>query len=283
MQCLLQRNWHLMVRKEVNAVLIEVIYCGTDGEYCARLWLQPQTFLVSRAQWEVKRTFEGACDKVTDLPGLCGVELYFNSGTVLREALSPLPEGYALSLFADAVRAAIQAETFLFQERGYSSTAEYDQYWNTNYLNACRYYSHLDRVRTAWYEHVGIDHRSGNIFNRIKSHFLYGTGDGYRLNGHLNDSFHGVSTDLELAADGATILRAGATLLRVPDTVCLESAQFLRKLEGRFLNGMGKKEIIQLLGGGEGCVHIYDTVYDSMETMKIYRQMQGNRQRQGNG
>ncbi|MEW5920603.1 MAG: DUF2889 domain-containing protein [Bacillota bacterium] len=274
MHCLLQRNWHLSVRMETKKLLSEVTYCGTDGEYCARLLVQPQSFLVLNAQWEVYRTPEGAVDKIMELPQLCGLEVYFNSGPALREALSTLQDSYAASLFADAVRAVIQSETFLYRERGFHSTAAYDEYWNTNFLNSCRFYSNLDRVSCKWYDHVGIDHRSGNLFNRMKSQFLYSTANGYRLNGHLNDSFHGVFSELELAGDGSTVIKARGDLLRAPDAVCQESVLYMQELEGKSLGGLKKRDMAELLGSHEGCVHLFETVFDSMETLKLYRDLQ---------
>lgn len=275
MHCLLQRNWHLTVRKEEGGALTEVNYCGTDGEYCARLLVQPSTFKVLHAQWEVKRTTEGSFDKIMDLPAMCGVELYFNSGPALRQALASLQESYAPALFADAVRALIQAETFLYRERGFNSTAAYDDYWNTNHLDSCRFYSNLDRVSQGWYEHVGIDKRAGNIFNRFKSHFLYALENGYGLFGHFNDSFHGVATELQLAEDGSTVIKAKGSLLRAPDSVCLEAAAYMRLLEGKQLKGVKKRELVELLGSRQGCIHIFDTVFDSMETMETYGNLQG--------
>ncbi len=274
MQCLFQRNWHLSVRLEGDHLLADATYCGTDGEYSARLQVNPNTYTVLGAQWEVYRTAVGAINKIVALPQLQGLEAYFNSGRAIREALASLPESFAAPLFADAVRAVIQSETFLFRERGYSSTDDYQEYWDKNFCDTCRYYSNLDRVQCQWYEHVGSDSRPGNLFNRMKSQFLYGTGKGYRLVGHLNDSFHGVASELELAEDGSTVVKARGDLLRAPDIVCHESARYMQELEGKQLGGLKKRDIAELLGSSEGCVHLFEIVSDGMETLLLYKYKQ---------
>ena len=275
MRCLLQRNWHLAVRLENELLLADATYCGTDGEYSARLQVNPRTYKVLGAQWEVYRTAAGAINKIVDLPQLEGLEAYFYSGRVFREALASQQESFAAPLFADAVRAVIQAETFLYRERGYSSTDNYQEYWDKRFVNTCRYYSNLDRVQCLWYEHVGSDYRPGNLFNRMKSQFLYRSEAGYRLLGHFNDSFHGVASELELAEDGSTVLKARGDLLRAPDVVCQESTRFMQELEEKPLGGLDKRNIAELLGGSAGCVHLFEIVADGMETLVFYQNMAG--------
>ncbi|HAP32807.1 MAG TPA: hypothetical protein DCQ14_07140, partial [Firmicutes bacterium] len=241
MHCLFQRNWHLLVREDKEKLLSEVTYCGSDGERCARLYVHPISFFVLDAQWEVYRTAEGVVNEILSVPQLHGLETYFNSGPALREALTPLQDNYAVPLFADAVRAIIQAETFLYRGRGFPSTDVYQEYWNNTFLNSCRYYSNLKRVTSHWYEHVGSDQRAGNLFNRMKSQFLYLTETGYRLSGHLNDSFHSLVSELELAEDGSTVIKAEGDLLRAPDAVCRESTRYMENLERKALRGLAKK------------------------------------------
>lgn len=275
MQCLFQRNWHLSVRKQDELLHANATYCGTDGEYCARMQVRPHDFNVTAAQWEVYRTAEGAVNQIVDLPQLQGIEAYFNSGGTLRKALASLQNSFAVPLFADAVRAVIQSETFLFRERGFVSTDNYQDYWDSNFRDSCRYYSNLHRVQCQWYEHVGSDYRPGSLFNRMKSQFLYRTETGYRLIGHLNDSFHGVASELELAKDGSTVLKARGDILRAPDVVCQESERYMDELVGKPLGGLKKRNIAELLGSSAGCVHLFETVFDGMETLLLYNKSSG--------
>jgi hypothetical protein len=254
---------------EEQELLVEVTYCGTDREACARLVVDPVTFTVSEAAWEKYRAPEEAGCKALSLPQLAGIEAYFNSGAALREALAPLQDACANGLFAEAVRGVIQAETFLFKERGFSTPEAYEDNWNTLYVNSCRYYSNLERVTQGWYEHVGYSSRGGSLFNRMKTQVLYLKGNSYLLTGHLNDSFHGVSVELELEKDKLMVKSARGDLLRAPDRVCGEAAGLMKELKGKNLGGIKKKDIALLLGGGNGCVHLIDLVSDGLETLEL--------------
>jgi hypothetical protein len=257
------------VRLEEQKLLVEVTYCGTDREACARLVVDPETFAVREAAWEKYRTPQGAGCKTLNLPQLAGMEAYFNCGGIMREALAPLQDSCANGLFAEAVRGLIQAETFLYKERGFSSAEAYEHNWNSLYVNSCRYYSNLDRVTQGWYEHVGCITRTGSLFNRMKTQVLYLQDNSYLLAGHLNDSFHGVSVELELEKDSFMVKSARGDLLRAPDCVCGEAAGLMKELEGKNLGGIKKKDIARLLGGGNACVHLIDLVSDGLETLEL--------------
>jgi hypothetical protein len=273
LRCLFQRNWHSSVRFDEGQgeqeLLVEVTYCGTDREACARLLIDPLTLIVKDAYLEKYRTpGESGC-QVLKIPQLSGMEAYFKAGTVLREALAPLQDSYAHSLFAEAVRGVIQAETFLFKERGFASTDAYQDYWDKIYVNTCHYFSNLDRVTQGWYDHIGYSERRGNLFNRIKTQYLYLNGDSYLLTGNMTDSFHGVSVELELEKDKYKVKSARGELVRAPDPVCAEAVDLMAGLAGKELAGLKKKDIAQRMGGGNGCIHLIDLVFDGLETLEL--------------
>ncbi|MGI6328799.1 MAG: DUF2889 domain-containing protein [Dethiobacteria bacterium] len=277
MQCIFQRNWHSSVRKEEQNLLSEVTYCGTDREVCARLIIDPKTFIVEKALWEIYRTPERAGFRALDIPGMVGMEAYFGSGGNLRKALQPLQDSFAGELFAEAVRAIIQAETFLLNERGYTPES-YEQYWIDFYKDTCCFFSNLDRVTLGWYEYIGYCTRSGSLFNRMKSQILTLHNNSYFLSGHFNDSFHGIAVGLELEKDTRRIKDARGSFLRAPDPVCKEAAIYMKQLEGKLLTGISKKDIAHLLGASNGCVHMIDLVFDGQETLTLSENLQeGNK------
>ncbi len=268
MQCIFQRNWHSSVRMEEQILSSEVTYCGTDREVCARLIIDPNTFLVKKAVWETYRTPGGAGFKALDIPGMAGMEAYFGSGGRLRRVLQPLQDSFAGELFAEAVRAIIQAETFLLNERGYTPES-YEQYWIEFYKDTCCFFSNLDRVTLGWYEYIGYSTRAGSLFNRMKSQILSLHENTYFLSGHINDSFHGIAVDLELEKNTRRIKKSRGGFLRFPDPVCKEAGVFMKQLEGETLAGLKKKEIAHLLGASNGCVHMIDLVFDGQETLAL--------------
>jgi len=243
----------------------QTVYRGTDGECAALLLVEPGTLKIVSATWE------NYTPEVTsvEVKGLAGVEAYFKCGPVLKETLADLG-AFPRSLFAETVRGIIQAETFLWSQRGFASPSEYSQYWEQFYIGSCRYYSHLERISKTWDEYCGPD-RITSLFNRFKSQSVYiDENKGFRVVGMLSDSFHELSVDLALDPN-LLVTKANGVMLRVPDNVCCEAVAYISELPGNLLDGLGKKQIAGLLGAGEGCVHIIDLVYDAMESVKIYQ------------
>lgn len=276
MDCIFQRFWHTNVHLHKDGLLVDTIYNGTDRELCARMVVEPETFMVQQAWWEIYRGPGETTPRHTQVDGLMGMKAYFGCGETLKAALAPLHAPEAKELFAEGVRGVIQAETFLVEQRGYVSPQQYEEYWDGIYQDACRYYSNMERVTTKWYEHVGYYERTGCLFNRMKSQFMYRGEKAYLLAAHLHDSFHSVAVELELEKNEGLIIDSRGDILRAPDLVCKEASVFMEKLKGTFLPEMKKKEIAFLLGAGNGCVHLIDLVTDGAQTFFLCQNMESN-------
>lgn len=267
MKCLFRRNWHTSVRRGDDDVLeSETSYLDTNRESVARLRVGVSDFVIRDAEWEEQRPVpEGR--KVHPVPMLTGKDAYFNAGPALRELTAVTDDPLLAPLFAETVKGIIQAETFIWKERGYSSVEEYEKSWEESYKGSCRYYSNLDRLTQTWFEHVGETTREGNLFVRFKTQTLYSQGnDTFLLVGNFSDSFHQVSVTLTLDRE-MEVKKAEGNLLRAPDAVCKESAIFLEELVGLNLKGMTKKELANVLGREQGCVHVIDLTYDVAQVL----------------
>ncbi len=269
MNLLLQRNWHLSARLDGKELISDATYCGTDRELTARLNVEPASLRISKAVWEVYRApgFDGP--RACEIPQIRGVEAYFGCGSEIRNGLAFLNDLFAEELFMEAVRAVIQAETFLYKERGFSAAEEFEKYWTDNFKNSCRYYSNLDQVSRDWYEHVGYDKRYGNLFNRTKTQILFKDNISYTLAGYFNDSFHGLAVELALSESGM-VENAGGKILRAPDSICKEAPVYLNNIIGKKLTLLSKKDIVSLLGNSQGCIHLIDLVTGGAETFRLF-------------
>jgi len=265
-----QRNWYTEVRRSTNGLLKgKTSYVDTYREAVAHLSVDVNSFIIKEALWEEQRSREPISARTRLVTPLHGSEAYFNSGPALKEAAAFFKDPLAVALFSETVKGVIQAETFLLNERGYGSEDEYDQKWSDFYLGSCRYYSNLERVTKSWYEHVGESKRDGNLFVRFKTQSLFDLGNGqYLMTGNLSDSFHEVNVSLKL--EGTIVKEADGVLLRSPDIVCREAASLLDNLKGINLRGISKKELANLLGKGQGCVHVIDSVNDCVQILDTF-------------
>ncbi|HBV96121.1 MAG: hypothetical protein JL50_05785 [Peptococcaceae bacterium BICA1-7] len=254
-------HWHTSVQVSGPESIIGVTTCVSTGKECsASLLVNKKSFSIEKARWEIYRGPDGPVSM--DIEGLKGVEAYMGSGAALRSALSGCSAAEALPLMTETVRGIIQAETFLFRERGFKDSQSYDEYWNSMYAGSCRYYSNLDRVTTRWEDYIAGQERFGSLYNKFKTVSVSRDGGALHAAASMSDSFHEVGIDARLDLKTGVLTEARCRLLRGPDQVCCEAAEFSSNLLGKCIASLSKKEMAAALAGGSGCVHIIDTWND---------------------
>jgi hypothetical protein len=243
-------------------------FLSTNLECEASIRLNRKTFQIEKARWEVYKGPGGPL--AMDIEELKGVEAYFGCGRALRRALANESSGKALSLFADVISGVIQAETFIFEDRGFKDSKSYDDYWEKDFVNTCNYYSNLDRISRHWTEFVDAtgQKRFKSIFNRFKGVAVSENQSNYFVNTNFSDSFHEIGISLTVDKDSGRVTASDCRLLRAPDPVCSEAAGFVQNIIGKNLAVMARKEIAQSLAGNLGCTHIIDLCSDLSATLQ---------------
>jgi hypothetical protein len=271
MDFLMQRFWHTtVVRDDQHLLTASTSYMDAWVERRAVIQADINTLRIMEAWLERLGRPGDMSENHEHIDTLKGIEAYLGSGSDLRHALQGIKDVDERALFNDSVIGIVQAETFLYKERGYADADAYNNAWEEFYLDSCRYYSHLDRIKTTWGGYIGQATRSKNLFDRCKTQQLYKNDrGGYVINGSLIDSFHQVNSSLELD-ENMKVVAAFGQLLRCPDEVCRESAAQMENIIGRLMP-TSKKQLAHLLGAGQGCVHLIDLAYDSIRTLELYR------------
>lgn len=269
MEFVFQRSWFCSVNSmDRQRLLAETNLIGTDIEAMGRLLIDKSTFIIEKAAWEVSRSPKGLLNGGRDVGELKGVTAYFNAGGELRRAVGGEAGGLARELLAECIRGIIQAETFLYVERGYGTPESYGAYWEEAYLNACRYYSNLHRVSRRWSDYVGSHCPGTSLYRRAKHCSVFKAGGKLIAFGVFSDSFHEMNVRLKLGEDG-TVMECDGKFLRAPDRVCFESAVLLGRLPGLASTGLRKKQIAGMIGGPVGCDHLVDLVNDLARVLEI--------------
>ncbi|MGE5544489.1 MAG: DUF2889 domain-containing protein [Bacillota bacterium] len=235
---------------------------STDTEAMGMLRVDVPSFNIKEARWDIYRSPGKAMNGGGEVPGLIGCEAFMHIGPVLQQQVGDLGGGMARELLAECARGLMQAETFVYRERGYASAKEYDEYWNDILKDSCRYFSNLDRVAQPWMDYIGDDARDNSLYNRIKSiNILRSSGNGLLINANFIDSFHELTVNISADLKGI-IKDCTGNYLRAPDSVCFENSELLDRLAGKNLRGLTKKDIAQHLGFSSGCTHLVDLAYD---------------------
>ena len=262
MRVLYQNSYVTTVKREGDELLASSFFLSSGYEATAALRVDVSSFRVKRARLDIYRSPGNSLNGGKDLPHLEGIEAYFNEAGQLLQAVGKEGNGIPRDLFNECLNGIIQAETYVFEERGFPSPRAYEEFWEQFYSDSCRFYRHLARTTHTWYEHVGPTSRRGNLFNRYKNCAVYRTPDGnMAATGSFSDSFHELGLTVLLQRDGL-ITGVSGNFIRVPDPVCAESEKHLASLTGKLVTGLGKKDIRAMVGGAEGCMHLLDIAND---------------------
>ncbi|NLI12866.1 DUF2889 domain-containing protein [Pelotomaculum propionicicum] len=268
MKYIFQRNWFSSVKSlGKQQLLAETNLIGTEIEAVGRLVIDKSTFVIKEAGWEVSRSPGGLLNGGRDVPELIGATAYFNAGGDLRRAVGGEAGGLARELLAECTRGIIQAETFLYVERGFGTPENYGAYWEREFLNSCRYYSNLDRISRRWPEYVGGYCPGTSLYKRAKNCSVFKAAGKTVTSGVFSDSFHEMNVWLEISREG-TVAECGGSFLRAPDQVCFENAGLLGRLRGLTVSGLSKKQIAGVIGGSGGCDHLVDLVNDLFRVLE---------------
>ncbi|MFZ5645199.1 MAG: DUF2889 domain-containing protein [Bacillota bacterium] len=271
MRILHSAHWHTSVSDSGPESLTgHTLLLSTDLECSVFLRVNKKTFNIESAVWKVFRSPGSPVSR--EIKNFRGIEAYLGSGPTLKKAAAESGSEEALPLVNETVRGIIQAETFVFKERGFNDSQAYDQYWNTMYANSCRYYSNLNKVKVRWEEYISGQNRFGILYNKFKCFSAYENGQFIEARGQMSDSFHEVSIISGMDKETGEVRTLDCRLVRGPDPVCFEAGSLGKKLVGKKISAMSKKEMARELGGGQGCIHIIDTWHDLARILKEVRQ-----------
>lgn len=268
MQAIFQQSCTCSVRRKQNELTAYSAILNTELEATASMVVNVSSFEIKSARWDVYRTQHGYTETGREITELNGIEAFMHAGPEVRKRLSHEMNGLVVDLMNECIKGLIQAETYVYTERGYATAKEYDEYWRTFNNNYCRYFKNIDRLSSYWTEYLGDCLRKDNLFHRNLQSSVFRIQEGnYMVTGQFIDSFHEIGLFFE-ANEGGKIIDCSGNLLRAPDPVCFENDQHLSKLKGKNILAPDKKELALDLGGPEGCYHILDMITEMSKALK---------------
>lgn len=272
MDVLYNRQWYTTTfKKDDEDLCVESHYLDTFKEAAFRFIVDVHSFMIKDAIWEVYRSNEGKDANISKkFPELIGLAAYFGIGKELHK-ISWDGETQQI-LFEEGINAVIQSENFLLTERKFVSDNEYEKYWKKMYLNSCRYYSNLDKVKVTFTRHIAPQTRFGRLFSRYRACTMYDAGDKFVLLGIFQDSFHELNMTLKIDKKSNSVIDAFCQIVRAPDSVCLSAANYAQNMVGYTMRPpITKKVLSKYLGGKNACVHMLSLAVDLGQTIDLYK------------
>lgn len=262
------RNISITVSRISPVLLLsKSILLSSGCEAIAQIMAATADFKIHDAWWEIYRSPDSLQVSGRTVTELTGVEAYFDADPALR-AVGDIDGDLPRELLAECVKGIIQAETYLFQDKGFTSAEVFETTsMNKSYANSCRLYSNMDRVDQTWYEYIA-DRKSGDaLFSLCKTAVIRSIGDGtFIADGGYTDSFQ--ELDIRLTALAGVVVGAYGNFQRAPDSICLENMALLARLNGQTIASLTEQQVEDYCGGPLGCGHIVDIVNHILKTLR---------------
>lgn len=83
------------------------------------------------------------------------------------------------------------------------------------------------------------------------------------INSYLKDTHHEIKIHLIIQPITMEIMDASAEMLRIPYEICPQALKNLKQLKGLKIKPGINRQVIELLGGRNGCVHVVDLLRES--------------------
>lgn len=168
-------------------------------------------------------------------------------------------------LFLQAVSALVQAETYVYKERGYKNKNEYNIYWDFLEKNNCRYYNDdffsMRKGEPKWMDYVENRFADKILFQRKKTYEINKILNkvNYKISALLQDTYHEIRIVFKCDAN-YVVLDGKIEFLRAPGKACFTNSENIEYLIGKSLLDLGKPEVIENFGGAHGCYHVVEMI-----------------------
>lgn len=105
------------------------------------------------------------------------------------------------------------------------------------------------------------------MYRRRKSTLIRETGRGWETEVYLLDPFHEMRLLIEYSSEDLRILDASARMMRFPYPSCEGAVSSVKRLKGVLLKENPYRELERLIGGEEGCTHLWNMAQESFDTL----------------
>lgn len=264
-----QRSWnHSVTRVNTRELLAVTTYLDTQSEYRVVLRVGVGDLVIADGVIECyRKPGEHLIEPQIVKPSLQGIQAYFGSGRQVKQALEEDP--VLIELVLENIMAVIQAEAYLYAERGFPTPEAYDDFWDQNFRGSCQYYSNLDLVKTRFMEHIQPQERSNYLFTRFRHTAVYQSKpERWQISVNFSDSFHEMTLNLGCRGDDFQVLEIDGAILRCPDRICTKAVSHLEGMVGLALAGAREKDILRATGGGVGCSHLGYMAADAAKAVR---------------
>jgi len=261
------------VTRQGKKIIASVNNLSTLREDWLRMEFELPRLNVTASYLETERSKNGITfsDHLTSLNGLVADLKVFPRIKDINLHLPVNQQGYYRRMILEALEAVIQAESFFIEDRGFSSSSQYDAFWRKEFKGNCRYYSNLDRTCQAFSQHISDQSRKHWLFSRQKDSYMEQDKNGLLIvTSSMRDSSHEMHTRCLVESSSRKVIEAAGKINRAPDRVCWETESLFCNLKDMILEPQKRTTIRETVGGPYGCSHFGNLMVETIFLIEEY-------------
>jgi hypothetical protein len=261
-------------RMNEREVLSQAMFVGSRYESSATIIASVSDFTISRAQYSVHRSPDKGARGEGEIGELKGVIANTDASKIIKGLRDFRDGGRVKELLNENIRTIMQAETYLYRERGFDTREDYERFWQSDKSDFCRPYQKKEDFPDLreWSEHIGAceHHRVDNLYNKYKSFTIIQKNEALAIaSGTYQDSFHQMYAELTYNLAGRDITEFDMVTMRAPHPACYEMSHVGTDLfVGKNIDELKKRDVGKIIGGGPGCFHLVNIVTDMIDAAR---------------
>ncbi len=263
-----QVNVSVNVDRYKDSVVSLSVYLDRKQEIRGYIRADTESYAIQDAWCETVRSREAGKTGIVSLDFMKGMNAHIDGK---RKAAGTLKSSYAPEvryLMGQCFNGLIQAESYLYRERGFKSREQYNKYWDILEENGCRMYSHPSEDDLRWMDYIPQYERKHMLFSRFKNFEIEQEGDCCKGRGRFIDSFHELYVQVRCDRSSGVIKKCDISYVRAPGAACFSNDSHGKKLEGMKLSELTGRHIVDMFGRSEGCYHLVEILKDLFKVMK---------------
>lgn len=263
-----QVNVSVSVDRYKDSVISLSVYLDRNQEIRGYIQADTESYTIQDAWCETVRSREAGKTGIVSLDFMRGMNAHIDGKREAAVTLKSLYDPEIRYLMDQCFNGLIQAESYIYRERGFRSREQYNRYWDVLEKNGCRMYSHPSAEDLRWMDYIPQYDRKHMLFSRFKNFEIERSGDLCRGRGRFIDSFHELYVQADHDCRSDLLENCEISYARAPGAACFSNASHVEKLEGMRLSELTGRNIVDMFGRSEGCYHLVEILKDLFKLMK---------------
>ena len=251
------------VQRNNDILVSETVYIDRNFEAKGFIYANVHNLKMQDAFYEILNTQNTQIsDDIYHLTFVPGTKAFIDGKKAFSHLTKTEHERMAKYLINQCINGVIQAESYIYADRGFISKEQYNLFWDKIEKDGCRLCRYPSPEDKRWMDYIPQKNREKTLFNRHKTSTIIKRENTLECISVFIDSYHELNLIIYCNAKTGIISDCEIEYSRAPGAACYTNKTHSYKLKGKSIYKLTKKEILSFFGFSEGCYHLVEMASD---------------------